>query len=234
MNNITLVVPYYRNPVTLHAQAQHWCTLPHWMNAQFKVRLVDDCSPEPAADVLRSHPELNGAVSELYRVEVDRPWGQHAARNLGAHVARDDDWLLMTDMDIQVPEATLCYLLQCSLDRRNHYFFGREFADGRDDKPHCNSFLVTKGNFWAAGGYDEDFCGTYGGDGMFTRALKRVSPRVDLSQKLLGLNDTIADCSTRDFGRKETEFHREYIRRRDARRNQPPIRPLQFAWHRVW
>jgi hypothetical protein len=238
MNDITLVYPYYRNPETLLYQAQHWVTLPHWMNAHLKVRVIDDGSPpeESASSVLTPPVHLHGAVSELYRILEDKPWNQHGARNLGAHVApHADDWLLMTDMDIVVPEAVLCFLLQCRLDRDAHYFFGREFADGRPDKPHCNSFLVTKKNFWAAGGYNENFCGTYGGDGIFTRALERVSQRVDLNgQKLLGLNDTIEDCSTRGLGRKDTEFHHEYLRIRDATRNQPPHSPLRFTWERVW
>lgn len=230
MNNITLVMPYYRNPNTLRKQVAHWNSLPHWMHAQLTVRIVDDASPEPAEPILRGCK----VPTELYRVAVDRPWGQHGARNLGAHAAaHDDDWLLMTDMDILVPEPVLCYLLQCQLDRRNHYFFGREFLDGREPKSHCNSFLVTKKNFWAAGGYEERFCGTYGGDGIFTRALEKVSFREDLSQKLIGLNDTISDCSTQGLGRKNTELHHEYLRRRDAFRGQPPI-VLKFDWARVW
>ncbi len=237
MNNITLVYPYYRNPNTLLYQAQHWCTLPHWMNAHLRVRVIDDGSPaeESAQSVLLPPVHLHGAVSELYRIKEDIPWNNHGARNLGAFVApSEDDWLLLTDMDIMVPETVLCHLVQCDLDRRNHYFFGREFADGRPDKPHCNSFLVTAGNFWKAGGYNEDFCGAYGGDGIFTRALERVSPRVDLSQKLLGLNGAILDCDTQGLGRKDTWFHREYIRRRDATRNQPPTNPLRFTWERIW
>lgn len=238
MNEITLVYPYYRNSETLLYQAQHWVTLPRWMNAQLKVRVIDDGSPreESAQEVLSAPVHLYGAVTELYRIKEDKPWNQHGARNLGAYVApHEDDWLLMTDMDIVVPEAVLCFLLQGRLDRDAHYFFGREFADGRPDKSHCNSFLVTKKNFWAAGGYNEDFCGTYGGDGIFTRALERISQRIDLSgQKLLGLNDTIDDCSTRGLGRKDTDFHREYLRRRDATRNQPARNPLRFEWERIW
>lgn len=235
MNEITLVYPYYRNPSTLNYQVARWNDLPHWMHAQLTVRVVDDGTPDHAEQPnhILEHCRV---PTQLYRILKDKPWNQHGARNLGAHVApHDDDWLLLTDMDIVVPETVLCFLLQGRLDRDAHYFFGREFADGRPDKSHCNSFLVTKKNFWAAGGYNEDFCGTYGGDGIFTRALERISQRVDLSgQKLLGLNDTIEDCSTRGLGRKDTDFHREYLRRRDATRNQPPRNPLRFEWERVW
>ncbi len=240
MNEITLVYPYYRNPQTLLEQYDRWAALPHWMHSQFKVRLIDDGSPkgERPETVLYLHArqDTRFVPLEIYRILEDKPWNQHGARNLGAHVASHDDaWLLMTDMDIVVPEPVLCFLLQSRLDRDAHYFFGREFADGRPDKSHCNSFLVTKKNFWLAGGYNEDFCGTYGGDGIFTRALERVSHRVDLvGQKLLGLNDTIDDCSTRGLGRKDSEFHAEYIRRRDATRNQPAHSPLRFEWERVW
>lgn len=233
MNQVTLVYPYYKNPSTLNHHVALWNALPRWMSAALAIRVIDD-GTQPPADQPDHLLEMCTVPNQLYRILEDKPWNQHGARNLGAAVApNDDDWLLMTDMDIVVPEEVLCYILQVPLDRRLHYFFGRRFADGRPDKPHCNSFLVTKKNFWAAGGYDERFCGTYGGDGIFTRALERVSARVDLPHKLLGLNDMIHDCSTRGLGRKDSEFHDEYIRRRDEFRGAPPL-TLQFQWERVW
>ena len=236
MNSLTLIYPYYCNPDTLAYHARHWASLPRWVRQVLHVRVVDDGSPIPAERVL-ANERTN---TELYRIKKDKPWNQHGARNLGAHVAvSDDDWLLMTDMDMFVPEQVVCYLLQARLDGRVHYTFRREAADGRIWKPHFNTFLVTKRNFWKAGGYDEDFCGSYGGDGLFVKALKRVAPAVPLSQTLIGLSNHITDCNTSAFGRKDSEYRREYLRRLEAKVAMGPggllpRDPLRFDWERVW
>ena len=236
MNNITLVYPYYNNPETLAHHAQHWATLPRWMNDALRIRVIDDGSSAPAAEVLAP----TSATTELYRIKVDKPWNQHGARNLAAHVATsDEDWLLMVDMDILVPEPVVSYLLQAKLDSRVHYTFRRDRADGRPWKPAFNVFLATKRSFWNAGGYDEDFCGSYGGDGFFVRALRRVAPAVPLNQSLIALNDFVSDCSTSILGRHASEFRDEYARRVEAKRAAGPDafmprNPLRFEWERVW
>src|SRR5690606_20832300 len=97
----------------------------------------------------------------------DRPWHQHAARNLGAQEAAAP-WLLLTDMDHVLTAGAAGSLLKRlgRLDHRTAYFLHRIEATtleptlGRDNKPkpHPNSFVMTRDLFWEAGGYDEDFC----------------------------------------------------------------------------
>jgi hypothetical protein len=239
VNDIHLIYPYYCNRNMLRHHVACWNKFPHWMHQYLSIHIVDDGSPEQE----RPDEELRElkVPNHLARVKVDIPWHQHGARNLAASLMKhDDDWMLMTDMDIGVPESVLCMLLQIRLDRRVHYTFDRRYLDGRPNKPHCNSFLVTKGNYWKAGGYDEDFCGAYGGDGLFLRALAKVAPEHRLSEALIGYDGTVVDANTRGLGRKDTEMHHEYIRRREAKRAANggqvprPERPVRFAWEQVW
>ena len=236
MNHVVLVYPYYRNPRMLELQVNHWNTLAasYMFSRHVSLILVDDASPEPAEPILASCT----LPYELYRINENIPWNQHGARNLGAQVARSDDsWLLMTDMDILVPTETLSALVVNPLDPCSHYTFERSFVDRREPKSHCNTFLVTRRNYWAVGGYDEDFCGSYGGDGIFLRALEQIAPRRHLLLPVIGYNDVIEDCSTRDWGRKNTEFHQEYLRRRGVKKSSKegltPKNPLRFTWKRV-
>lgn len=234
MNSFTFVIPYYRNPEMLKIQVENWNRYPHWIRDQVRVILIDDASPEPAEPIFRKC-ELRKA---LWRINEDIPFNAHGARNLGAKVmGKDEAWGLFTDMDITLPPEMAERLLAKEWKSVFHYTFEREFKDARPRKYHCNSFLVTRGAYWGAGGYDEDFAGTYGGDGIFLRALERRAPRCHLGDVVLtGWNNTVADCSTRDLDR-QGPMKKEYLRRRDEKKAQPdglvPRSPLRFTWKRV-
>lgn len=235
-NKITLIYPYYDNPVTLAYHAAHWIALSRKVLDEVRIRVVDDGSPaSPASDVLAVARE----ITELYRIKVDIPWNWMGARNLGAHVANPDDWLLFVDMDIFVPESVLCYLLGAKLDHRVHYTFRRIHADGRPVRPGFNIFMTTARNFWRVGGYDEDFAGTYGGDEYFFQALKRFAPAVLLDQTLVALNLLIHDSTTHTLGRQGSKYREEYFHRVAVKRSRGPEafipeNPLRFEWERVW
>lgn len=235
MNTFSFVIPYYRNPEMLKIQVENWNSYPCWIRDQVRVILIDDASPEPAEPIFR-RCELR---KSLYRINENIPWNQHGARNLGAKViGKDDAWGLYTDMDITFPVEAVERILKKRWLETEHYTFEREFVDKRPRKYHCNTFLVSRGVYWGAGGYDERFCGTYGGDGIFHRAMERLAPRVHWEDvTCLGWNDAVVDCSTREWGRKETEFHKEYIRRRDEYKAVPgglvPKDPLRFTWNRI-
>lgn len=236
MNSFAFVIPYYRNPEMLKIQVENWNSYPHWIRDQVRVILIDDASPEPAEPIFRQC-ELR---KSLYRVVEDIPWHQHAARNLGAKaMGKDDAWGLFTDMDILFEPETVERMLAKKWLPTEHYTFQRKFKDGRPPRFHCNSLLVTRGAYWSVGGYDERFSGTYGGDGIFLRALERETPRVHWEDIwCVGYNDTVPDCSTRDWGRKDTEWHKEYIRRRNEYKSVPgglvPRNALQFDWKRIF
>jgi hypothetical protein len=242
--DLTLVVPYYRNPVMLARQCQGWATWPEKYKRRLKVILVDDGSPEPAADVER--PEGLPEIS-IYRVTEDRPWHQHAARNLGAHVA-GEGWMLLTDMD-HVLTAESGRLIMKSIDKGRLepsaiYMLDRVEADTgeptRDDrgnpKPHPNSFVVTRETFWRIGGYDEDYCGIYGTDGLFKQRAFNIAARKHLKIPLVRYwRDLVPDAST-DAPRKEGRdpgARRRVAAEKAARGEADTVKTLQFPWERV-
>jgi len=248
---LSIVMPYYRNPTMLALHYGLWAKLPEWIRAALQVVIVDDGSPEEQAiDVPR--PDALPAL-EIYRVLEDRPWHQHGARNLGADRAAGE-WLLLTDMDHVVPLDTLVRILQrqatppiqghAPLDPGKAYMFPRVEADTfaltldrhGNPKPHPNTFLVTRERFWKCGGYDEDYCGIYGTDGLFRPRLFDVAPRGEFDAPILRYSRAIVhDASTRDTQRKEgrTLHAKKVVRMRKMQeRRENKIVTLNFPWER--
>ena len=144
----------------------------------------------------------------------------------------------MSDMDILLTPETAYDLFTRKLDPAHYYTFERTFLpDCTRRKYHCNTFLVKHSVYWAVGGYDEDYCGTYGGDGPFLRQMNILAPRVHLEDVLLyGVErDVVPDANT-DLPRKEGKFGDEYRKRFDAKRRSGDERaknPLRFKWEKV-
>lgn len=248
MTMISLVMPFYLNRSMLELQMREWLRWSPKAKAQIEIIIVDDGSPDPALDVaLPGLRECDRPVISIYRVTEDRPWHQHAARNLGAHVAQSP-WLLLTDMDHVLTAHYADALLKrlARLDPGTAYFLHRIEAStglptlGRDDtpKPHPNSFVMTRDLYWQAGGYDEDFCGIYGTDGLFKSRLFTVAERGFLKHVALTRywRDIVPDASTttmpRKEGRKPGDKEAVMIRKR-AEGREGQITTLNFPWERV-
>ncbi len=242
MSVLSLVMPFYLNRSMLELQAEEWRRWSPKARAQIEIIIVDDGSPEPVA--LDRLPPLDFSI---YRITEDRPWHQHAARNLGAHVAAGP-WLLLTDMDhvLTAPNADALMSRLGRLDPATAYFLNRIEADtgeptlGRDGKvkPHPNSFVMTRDLYWRAGGYDEWYCGIYGTDGKFRARLFSVAEQGFLKHVALTRywRDLVPDASTRDMprkeGRKVGEKEAVEIRKR-ALGKEDEIKVLDFPWTRV-
>jgi glycosyltransferase involved in cell wall biosynthesis len=243
MTDLSIVLPYYLNPSMLSLQFANWASWPEAIKDRVEIVIVDDGSPEGhAIDVLR--PEGLPKLS-IYRVLEDRPWHQHAARNLGADVAKGE-WLLLTDMDHvlkqDAAEALLKRINLGKLDRKAIYTLARVEADtglptmkdGRE-KPHPNSFVVTKETFWHIGGYDESFVGVYGTDSLFrsraySRAIHQHLDKVPLTRYW---RDLVPDASTTTLPRKEGRWlgaRKEILMGKIARGEENVVKVLQFPW----
>jgi hypothetical protein len=237
-------MPYYENAGMLTFQMANWKTWPEAMRERVEVILVDDGSPTaPAAKVPRPTglPELR-----IYRVKEDKPWHQHAARNLGAHVA-PDSWLLLTDMDhVLTTESATSLLKRLSeLDPKTIHTLDRIEADtGKptvnergQPKPHPNSFVLTRDLYWKIGGYDEEFCGQYGTDGFFRARAFRKAKRGHIDIPLVRYwRDLIPDASTTTLPRKEGRVagvKEAVIAAKLARGEPDSVKVLQFDWERV-
>lgn len=238
---LVIVMPYYENPGMLSYHYYEWaCWLPSLGN-HFQFIIVDDGSPEhPAGNVPRPD-DLN---IQIYRVLEDRPWHQHGARNLGAYVAPDDCWMLLTDMDHMLVSYSALALLAIleTLDQRKAYMLSRIEADtllptlGKDGKPkpHPNSFVMTRDLYWRIGGYDEDFCGIYGTDALFRSRLP-LGPTLDIPL-IRYWRDLVPDASTNGLPRKEGRDPRakeKVMRAKQREGRQGQITVLNFPWERV-
>jgi len=241
---ITLIMPFYRNCEMLKIHYRNWASWPENLKEKYNIIIVDDGSPEPAVDVPRLYdlPSLS-----IYRVLEDRLWHQHAARNLGAHVA-NDGWLLLTDMDHLLTEENAYALSKRVrvLNENIFYMLNRvEVTTGKqtttvdgNPKPHPNSFVMTRDLYWKIGGYDEDFCGIYGTDGLFKARAMKVASKGFLNKVSLirYWRDIVPDASTVGIPRKEGREvgARERIFAEKAMCGDPnSVKVLQFPWEQV-
>jgi hypothetical protein len=243
---LTLIAPYYENPSMLALQMVSWAGWADKRKQRLRVIIIDDGSPNyPAVEVERPDglPSL-----QIYRVLEDIPWHQHGARNLGAHVC-EGGWMLMTDMDHMLTEECARALFKRAdngqLDDGTVYTMARVEADtglptldqhGRE-KPHPNSFVLTRDLYWRIGGYDEDWCGVYGTDSLFRERAFRIGKRGHIDCPLTRYwRDIIPDASTNGLPRKEGRdpgAKARILAGKRARGEQDTVKTLQFEWERV-
>jgi predicted glycosyltransferase involved in capsule biosynthesis len=148
------------------------------MPADCELILLDDGS-EPSLE--ETCASVNVSFDFTLKLTGDRrPWTQPKARNMGAALAKTDR-LLFFDIDHIVTESVIAACLAYEGDKL-HWVRRPGILDeeGRivtdpgvliehgmtDEVPsvHANSFMIRKAIFDHLGGYDERFCGRYGGD----------------------------------------------------------------------
>lgn len=119
--------------------------------------IVDDCSP-----LEYEIPDLNLNYRWL-KITTDIQWNQGGARNLGVTYAKSDK-IIMSDLDHELPEHTLDYLVKHRNPGRKFYKLHRKHNDGSFYKGHSNLFFMSRSRFLRFHGYDEEFCGHYGAE----------------------------------------------------------------------
>lgn len=231
-----MVIPYYENPGMLVRQIAVWNLYAGELRDSVGVILVDDGSPRrPALDVIRDHPCT--LKLGLWRIAENIAWNQHGARNLGAKVA-GAGWLFMTDIDhLLMPDQALV-LAAKPLDPARHYTVERtSLPELRPYKHHCNTFAVTRQAYMAVGGYDEDYCGAYGGDGPFLRQLAAYVPEERLRDVHVVRvpREVQPDASTTEWPRTGALKERYRRLHEDKRRrgDEKARNPLRFTWERL-
>lgn len=248
--SLSLVMPFYRNPGMLSLHYETWSKFRFQAWSPIEVVLVDDGSPDAeAATTVPVPDELSEKLAiRIFRCREDRPWFQHGARNIGAHEARGT-MLLLTDMDHLATQGLLLAALNVK-ERHRAYFVRRlEAIDGRPmldkygrEKAHPNTFVVSKQRFWRSGGYDEDYCGVYGTDGLFRRRLEAITGKlrqlpgdgVVIIRYHRGIVD---DASTRDVVRKEGRepgFREKIAERKKREGRDGKIVTLSMPYDLVW
>lgn len=225
---VTLIYPYYCNPDFLRQHVGRWHTFPVALRQSLSAIIVDDGSPEPAADVLRGLP-LPFPV-RLFRIGVDVRWNWLAARNIGFHHAPEGR-CLVTDMDHVIPQTTATAAVYGRHDPGVIYGFSRIESTGEPIAAHPNSWLMTRAMFWTVGGYDETLSGYYGTDGDWRRRCRATAPIQILTDRLVR-HEYEGDASTRAYQRKQPQDRRvgELIAQRGPRW-QPRV--LSFPYEEV-
>jgi len=195
----TLIVPYYENPQFLEQQIQGWKFLK--LKEHIEIILVDDGSPrKPAIEILQEQCAYN---IRHFRIGVDVRWNWLAARNIGAHYAKDG-WILLTDIDHVLNNKAVSDIVYGVRDENTIYRFSRREHDSTPIHPHPNSWLMTRKMFWKIGGYDEACSGYYGTDGDYRRRCARAAPIRILTTELIRY-EYIKDSSTTHYKRKQPE-----------------------------
>lgn len=249
MNKITMVLPYYEAPRMLGLQVMNLLGYPRDVRQLLTVIVVDDGSPHnPAYDVVgRWTDELN---LQLYCVKQDIPWNAHGARNLGFMQAPEDGWVLGLDVKHIVPAHCMEWLTWKWEPEPGHYYtfphmwFGRKGAgrmvmdfvlnrQGLPTKPHPNTFLVRREDFWAAGGYNEDFCGTYGGDGEFVRRLGAQVDEMSLPPTKFWIVRVDRSVVEDSMALVESRSYFKSLYHKVKASGKRPERPLRFSWDRI-
>lgn len=233
----TLVFPYYENPGMLDRQLAHLAALPEDLRQHLALIVVDDGSPDhPLGEFTAAvMQQLGLAGAQLFRITVDVRWNWIAARNLAVAQAQTD-WVLLTDIDHLVPEATVRRIVERKLSDRCVYRFSRkDLPDLTDYKPHPNSWLMTRAMFDQIGGYDERFSGYYGTDGEFRdRVRANAKDVVMLEEHLVRVpREVVPDASTTRYERKQPEDREGVGRiRAEIAKSPRPHRGL-FPWVRI-
>jgi hypothetical protein len=239
MSSVAIVMAYYENAHMLQLQLQEWAQYRVTDKMALSAVIVDDGSPRnPAEPVIRKHGNV-GFPIQLFRIKENKPWNQDGARNLGMkHVS---GWTLMTDMDHMLSKdqvAGLRHVVSHEVEAGSYYMPQRRDFDGAPMHRHANSYVFLAEDFWKMGGYDEDFSGVYGSDGNFRKCM-----RAGLTEKATDkfyLNrwpsSAISDANTKDWGRKDSPYHRSQFSKIEAKSKGPAYRatnPLRFEWEQV-
>lgn len=241
IDNVTLVIPYYDNAEMLARQIAEWCSYDSKHQDRVRFIVIDDGSERhPALDVLRrSFPGQLPIDLQLFRIDVNIPWNQDGARNLGMLKCKTV-WALMTDMDHVLPSTQVRALLEFDARPGSYYMPDQFVTLGYSlNRPHPNTFLMSRSDFWTVGGYDEDFAGFYGSDGNFRKCARNYLSEIGTKDFHLVVfrSEDIFDANTKDWGRKDSPFHAVHNEKLRLKRQGPPYRaanPIRFPYTRVY
>lgn len=239
---LTILMPYYDNPNMLRRHLQEWRSYDRRDAELIDAIIVDDGSPtSSASNIVREFGNLPFRI-RVYRVDVDIPWNQDGARNLGMSMV-NAQWVLMTDMDHMLSRSNVTKVLMFAATqaRRGTYYMPTRIRPARGtglaELPHPNSYLMHKEDFWEIGGYDEDFAGSYGSDGNFRKNARGLGLDEKMTQDfhlIQFTGDDIADSRTTRYSRKDGPYYRANFPHLEDKRRAPAYRsinPLRFPWH---
>lgn len=241
---ITIVLPFYRQPLMLRKQLDNWAQYSHKAREHFTLIVIDDGSPEPASDVIKA-----GDGVQLYRIAIDREWGRNIARNLGAHLC-ESKWLGNFDLDHVLPPDSADALLKVQLDENSWYRFprwrvGRADETRRKDaipdhvefgrvREHIDSHVMTRELFLKSP-YDPEYVGMLGGGSPFLKRMESIAPVKVLPENVclhVYTRHVVPDASVTTLSR-DTSQYAKLRKEKERTGNTVPKMTLDFEWSRV-
>lgn len=239
MSSVSIVMAYYENPKMLRLQLHEWRKYRETDKMSLSAMIVDDGSPRnPAEPIVREHGDCGFPVY-LFRIKENKPWNQDGARNLA--MKHCSGWTLMTDMDHMLTREQvggLRHVVAHEAKVGEYYMPRRVDFDGSPMHRHANSYVFNAEDFWKMGGYDEDFSGCYGSDGNFRKCMRAglIEKATDKFELRRWPSSAISDANTKDWGRKESPYHRSQFPALEAKSRGPAYkaeRHLRFEWTQV-
>lgn len=247
MHEFTFITTYYSQAAMLRRHIEEWAQYP----PEISIILVDDGSPIPALPVVAKYLPLYmlGQV-RLYRILENIPWSRSSARNLAMQEALMP-WCVVTDIDHILPVACATRLLTFAPSADFWYRFPRWRRGQADDTrnkdaiprtavhgkihPHIDSYLIQRGLYWDAGGYNPWFNGAIGGGSEFLSRLGRQAPVALLPDDIfldVYTKHVIPDASVTGLSRETAEYSRRR-KQLEARGNPKPTEAVTLPWERV-
>lgn len=230
----TLIVPYYYAPKQLARHIEAWQAYPYG----WKFIIVDDGTDDVDSALSVYQNCSNKHDIEIYKVEKDIPWNSHGARNLGAMMA-PFGWLFLMDIDTILTAEEAAKVDVNKLNPKSFYTMGRyDKATGAPKAPHPNSYIMHRSLYWETGGMDEDYCGTYGGDGQWRNELLKVGVHEHKDDVMLAYygRTEYPDISDDLLTRKGGAFHEEYRERLKLKNKyswNTAKHPIRFPWRQL-
>jgi hypothetical protein len=182
---LTLVMAVYGQPQMLRKQIETIVDYPDAVLERLNVVVVDDCGDPPVdLEGIRFFSDFVKSV-KLFRVDKDIPWNQMGARNLG--MQHSEGHCLLIDPDMVFDGVVMARMIEAAskLARGRVIKWGlRHVNTGKLDMSSPNTWLLHREDFFAVGGYDEDFAGNKGwSDVQFLdimRGCYKIEERPDL------------------------------------------------------
>lgn len=160
---------------------------------------------------------------KVLRIDVDVPWNQPAASNMGIKSLHAGDVVLRLDIDhwVDPGDFHLFESLSRTLQPRTILQFGRVASGtGRRLRPNMNMMMLRVSDFLAIGCYDEDFCGSYGYDDReFVDRARRLGWRFDVPRSPSLVVDPRG--GTRSLSRDASVNREKYLMKSGKVRHRP-------------
>jgi hypothetical protein len=202
---LTLVMAVYGQPLMLQKQIETISAYSDVVLDHLNVVVVDDCGrPDVDVEGMRFLSDFAKSV-KLFRVTLDIPWNQMGARNLA--MEHSEGLCLLIDPDMTFSGEMMKRMIEAAskLARGHVIKWGlKHVSSGKLDMTSPNTWLLHREDFFAVGGYDEDFAGNKGwSDVQFLdvmRANYKIELRPDLFADFHG-TDSVPDAMVKSLDR---------------------------------